>query len=66
MLFLYQKPIMNMLVYTPIIFRIIDISFYNHYNILPPLCKKIIYDNTISYFEISEKYFKSLYKKHKN
>lgn len=61
MLFLYQKPIMNILTYTPIVFKIIDISLYNHYFRIPPVCRKIINGSEIHYFEDSKKCFDNWY-----
>ncbi len=52
-MFLYTsiKPVTNILCYTPIVFRIVDIIFYNHYYLIPPKCNKIIYGNEISYLD---------------
>lgn len=66
MLFLYQKPITNILAYSSIIFKIIDISLYNHFILIPPVCKKIIYGSEISYFQDPKKYFNKVNKIDKN
>jgi len=57
-----KVPLTNILNYTPMVFKILDIILYNHYNIIPPTCKKIIYGNEISYLQYFQNQKINIYK----